>query len=48
MWYEKVFFVACMALAAVSLWVNGRLMDTLVAQHPELDEEEENQNVPHH
>lgn len=47
MWYEKVFFVACMALAAVSLWINGRLMDSLVARHPELDEEEENEHVPH-
>lgn len=42
MWNEIKIFAILMAIAAVGIWVKCKLMDNLVAQHPELDEEEEN------
>lgn len=42
MWEEIKIFVIYMAIAAVGIWVKCKALDNLVAQHPELDEEEEN------
>lgn len=39
---EIVIFVILIAIAAVGIWVKLKILDSLVAQHPELDEEEEN------
>lgn len=39
MWWG---FAICMILAAIGIWVKYKILDNLVAQHPELDEEEEN------
>lgn len=39
MWWKVVLFVIAVA---VGLWVKCKVMDNLVAQYPELDEEEEN------
>ena len=42
MWEEIKIFAIFMAVAAIGIWVKCKTMDDLVAQHPELDEEEEN------
>ena len=42
MWREIVIFAIFMAIAAVGIWARCKAMDNLVAQHPELDEKEEN------
>jgi hypothetical protein len=42
MWKEIVIFAILMAIAAVGIWINLKILDGLVAQPPELDEEEEN------
>lgn len=42
MWNEIKIFTILMAIAAVGIWMKCKLIDNLVAQHPELDEEEEN------
>lgn len=42
---EIVIFVILMAIAAVGIWVKLKVLDNLIAQPPELDEEEENQNA---
>ena len=39
---EIIKFTILMALAAVGIWAKCKAIDNLVAQHPELDEEEEN------
>lgn len=39
MWWKSVLFIAAVA---VGLWAKCKVMDNLVAQHPELDEKEEN------
>lgn len=39
---EIKIFVILMAIAAIGIWVKCKALDNLVAQHPELDEEEEN------
>lgn len=39
MWWKVMLFVAAVA---VGLWAKCEVTDSLVAQHPELDEEEEN------
>lgn len=39
---EIVIFAAFMVIAAIGIWVKCKILDSLVAQHPELDEEEEN------
>ena len=39
MWWKIVLFVIAVATA---LWAECNVMDDFVAQHPELDEEEEN------
>ena len=39
MWWKIVLFLIA---AIVGLWTNCKVVDSLVAQHPELDEEEEN------
>ena len=39
MWWG---FLSCMILAAIGIWVRCKAFDNLVAQHPELDKEEEN------
>lgn len=41
MWKEIVIFAIFMAIAAIGIWINLKVLDSLVAQHPELDEEEE-------
>ena len=38
MWWKVVLFIV---VVAVGLWVKCKATDNLVAQHPELDEEEE-------
>ena len=38
MWWKVVLFIV---VVAVGLWVKCKVMDNLVAQPPELDEEEE-------
>lgn len=42
MWEEIKIFVILMAIAAIGIWVKLKVLDSLVAQHPEFDEEEEN------
>ena len=42
MWSEIVIFAIFIAVAAIGIWVKCKIIDSLVAQHPELDEEEEN------
>lgn len=42
MWKEIVIFTILMAVAAIGIWIKCKILDNLVAQHPELDEEEEN------
>lgn len=37
--WEIVLFIVA---AAVGIWIKCKVLDNLVAQHPELDEEEEN------
>ena len=39
---EIIKFTILMSLAAIGIWVKCKALDSLVAQHPELDEEEEN------
>ena len=39
MWWKIVLFVAAVTMA---LWAECNVTDNFVAQHPELDEEEEN------
>lgn len=41
MWEEIVILVIFMAIAAVGIWARCKAFDNLVAQHPELDEEED-------
>ena len=38
MWWK----IALLVVAMVGIWVRCKLMDRLVAQHPELDEERKN------
>ena len=42
MWNEIIIFAIFMVIAAVGIWVKCKLLDNLIAQNPELDEEEEN------
>lgn len=42
MWEEIKIFAILMVIAAVGIWIKCKALDSLVAQHPELDEEEEN------
>lgn len=39
---EIKIFAILMVIAAVGIWIKCKALDSLVAQHPELDEEEEN------
>lgn len=38
MWWK----IALLVVAMVGIWINCKLTDRLVAQHPELDEERKN------
>ena len=40
MWSEIVKFLIFMFIAAIGIWIKCEILDGLVAQHPELDEEE--------
>lgn len=42
MWEEIKIFAIFMAIAAIGIWVKCKILDNLIAQPPELDEEEEN------
>ena len=42
MWDEIVKFIILMVVAAIGIRIKCKILDSLVAQHPELDEEEEN------
>ena len=42
MWSEIVKFTILMFIAAIGIWIKCEILDGLVAQHPELDKEEEN------
>ena len=42
MWNEIVIFTILMVIVAIDIWIKCKILDSLVAQHPELDEEEEN------
>lgn len=42
MWKEIIIFAAFMVVVAIGIWAKCKALDDLVAQHPELDEEEEN------
>ena len=42
MWDEIVVFAIFMIAAAIGIQIKCKILDNLVAQHPELDEEEEN------
>ena len=39
---EIVIFAIFMVIAAIGIWVKCKILDNLIAQPPELDEEEEN------
>ena len=42
MWSKIVIFAIFMVVAAIGIWIKCKILDSLVAQLPELDEEEEN------
>ena len=42
MWEEIKIFAIFMAIAAIGIWVKCKILDSLIAQSPEPDEEEEN------
>lgn len=41
MWEEIKIFAIYMVIVAIGIWVNCKVLDNLVANPPELDDEEE-------